>query len=302
MLSDRIVIFLPWLALSFLGKGEELGNFWVEAPQWKDMAWIILFYSGNRILWYLCMIAGLAVCFFVKRRKLLESALGLQCMFALSIGWVVGIVYVYSAILNPKGSLFVERYFMVVAPHILLLTVWGLEGFLNLAVLCAVCLRERGLRSISRAVQMGAGVFVALLLAAGLAVCYRNSHIGILKPRQAFREAAERLIGGGVEDGSAALIGSNKACGLDGFIEYYFVKRGVAAPRHVIDGRVNRPQESRFYKNYLQWGEEGILQFERLYCLAIHMSYDDKLQQFLEEHYQKLPTEEGAGIEIWQRR
>lgn len=96
-------------------------------------------------------------------------------------------------------------------------------------------------------------------------------------------------------------IGSNKYCMLDGFIDYYFIKRGVEPPANIVDGGVHAKEETRFYPNYTMLTKEELLSFEKIYCIRIHMGFDEETDMLIEENYIK---REGIpeGVEIWDRK
>ncbi|MBD5459267.1 MAG: hypothetical protein HDR27_11930 [Lachnospiraceae bacterium] len=292
------LIYFPWLILSFYYKSWGLEDYWSEVPQWKNMAWTILFYlNGNRVLWYLCLITGAALlaCAIRWLRKPYseEKARVMLAAFCVAaIAWMIGLVFVFSRYLVPSSGLYVERYFTVVQPHILLVTAFGLEYILGFAD------RIRTTKIAAWAVRIA----VIALLMISFGVCYRNEYVAIRKPFEPYREAADYLIEEkGIWDERSLFIGSNRFCMLDGFIHYYFEKRGYEPPANITGSMVLSEQESRFYGDYTQFSEDELLSYDRIYCLRIHMDVDDEIQQFLEEHYQTIEKQDGEGIEIWVR-
>lgn len=301
------ILFSPWFILSFYYKYLGTGNFWEEMPQWKSMFWTVLFYlDGNRIFWYLCLVTGVAILIcavYQIRRPYSEEKvkiyLAASCVIA--VGWVIGIIFLFSRYIRPEFSLYVERYFTVIQPHILLITTLGLDFCLDIA---DRMVRENGIkkRIFSTAAAWFIRVTVIVLLSTSFIVCYRNEYIVIRKPFQQYREAADYLIEeGNIWDETTLFIASNKWCMLDGFIDYYFEKRGYKPPANIADSMVHREQESRFYRNYTEISMEEMLSYERIYCLRIHMGIDENLEQFLMKYYEKVREKDENGIEVWER-
>lgn len=292
------LIYFPWLFASFYYKSWGLDNYWSEAPEWKDMFWTVLFYlNGNRILWYICLITGAFLVgralYVMRKRDAKETTGALLAAFCVAVtGWMIGFVFVFSKYIYPEGGLFVERYFTVVQPHILLITALGIDYLL-----------DRAEKLPQKPVVWTARTAVALLLVVSFVISYRDAYRSIRRPMEPYREAADYLAGeGGIWDENALFIGSNEFCALDGFIEYYFVKRGYEAPAHIVDGMVHSEQETRFYPNYAQLPVEELLSYERIYCLRIHMGVDEELARLLEENYTMVQTKDETGVEIWEKR
>lgn len=132
------LLFFPWLFLSLYYKGGELQNFWIDVPQWKELFWIVLFYvNGNRVLWYLCLLTGgllvVRALFVLRKPNFSEKAEVMLSAFNVAVvAWVIGVVYIYSKYISPEGSLFEERYFTIIQPHILLITTFGLNGIMDI--------------------------------------------------------------------------------------------------------------------------------------------------------------------------
>lgn len=292
------LLFFPWLFASFYYKSWGLENYWSAVPQWKDMFWTVLFYlNGNRILWYLCLFTGglLVVRALLTLRKPDsedKTNVMLSAFCVVIVGWVIGIVFVFSRYIRPESGLFVQRYFTVVQPHILLITTLGLDGIPDLAD-----------RFLPRWGFRAAYTAVALLLAAAFVICYRDSYKSIRKPMEPYREAADYLIqDGGIWEENVLFTGSNEFCMLDGFVHYYIEKRGYEPPAHIVDSKVHGEQETRFYPNYAQMSEDELLSFDKIYCLRVHMNMDEELKRFLEEHYLQVQTSDETGVEIWEKK
>lgn len=303
-----LMFFVPWFIISFMSKQEEYNNFWGIIPEWKNLVWTILFWlSGKRILWYICLISGAIVCAkcfvsFIQKKKdiTFENIIVVICVVA--IGWVIGIIYIYSRYLNPEGSLYIDRYFIVIAPHIIILTAYGLNRIIDLfdGFSQSIHIQKEGLK---RSLRCFGRILVGAIISICWIRCYQEEYIAIRKPFQQFREASEYLIEDGrIWDKNTLFVASNKYCGLDGFIEYYFIKPGYKEPVNIIDGKVNSLAESRFYPNYSQYSEAELLEYDTIIDFRIHMSFDEKFIAFLEKNYTNVQSVEGLGIGVWERK
>ena len=301
------LLYFPWLFASLYYKNSGLEDYWSQPPGFKNMAWTVLFYlDGNRLLWYLCLLTGAGLLVFavtrLRKPSSEEKTVSLLRAFCVAaVLWMIGLVFVYSRYLYPSGGLYVERYFTVIQPHILLITALGLSFLLDAADHAAEGERPKG----GRIFRLGAWVVragVVLLLLFSFLSAYRNQYVAIRKPFEPYREAADYLVQEeGIWEESSLFTASNRFCMLDGFIHYYFEKRGYEPPANIVGSVVLSPQETRFYADYSSLTEEELLSYDRIYCLRIHMPVDETLQDFLEMHYRQVEGQEEHGLEIWER-
>ncbi|MDE7428206.1 MAG: hypothetical protein K2N00_02860, partial [Lachnospiraceae bacterium] len=193
------LLYFPWLLASLYYKNNGLENYWSQPPGFKNMAWTVLFYlDGNRLLWYLCLLtgAGLLVSAVIWFRKPAseEKTVGLLSAFCVAAAaWMIGVVFVYSRYLYPSGGLYVERYFTVIQPHILLITALGLAFILDTADK-AVCVERPKGKIIFQLGGWGMRIGVVVLLVFFFLNAYRDQYAAIRKPFEPYREAADYLV------------------------------------------------------------------------------------------------------------
>ena len=313
----------PWFVIVYLNQQHNIADYWTVAPTWRNTVWTVLFLlSGRRVLWYVCLLSCAALIvypaykLFIRNVKPLqrsilgskkrtwditkEEILCVQCV--LSLVWVIGITFLYSYFINPQGSMYVERYFMVIMPHVFFVTVCGICRIIEIGRYVIKKLAKQDSFG-SRILRGGFTAIIAVWMVIELVLCYRDSYISIRKPMEDYRGAAEFLIKDkGIWKKTSLFIGNNRYCVFDGFVDYYFTKRGLDEPYHAVDGMVNLPEENRFYPNYKTRGKKWILQHDKIYSLKIHMDMGNELKQFVKKYYTLDRSNEKNGIEIWKRK
>lgn len=301
---------LLWMIAVFMNRNFTESDFWAVSPDWKNTVWTVLsLLSGRRLLWYICLLTcGFIGVHFIpklsrKKRKTDKLAPEEMSLFicVCTIAFVIGCVFVYSKFINPQGSMYVERYFTVILPHVLVITAYGIITLRDYFLLWVGKIAGKG--SVYHVTGYIVNGLVALLLIIELGLAYRDGYIAIHKPFEDFRSAADYLIEDEkIWNEKALLTGSNKYCVMDGFVDFYFVKRGYKEPENIINGGRDVEQENRFYQNYRESGFEELLSYDTIYVLCIHMYVDDEFEEFLMENYEKVENSDDTGIEVWKIR
>ncbi|MDR2888583.1 MAG: hypothetical protein LBV33_01945 [Lachnospiraceae bacterium] len=286
------VLFLPWLVLIFVNRRIEPSEFWATPPHWKDAIWVMEYLlSGNRIFFLLFLIGCLVAIIQYKKNMIMAQ------LFIIIVG-IISSIFIYSSLINPQGSLFVSRYFIVLVPHMFILTSFSMSWILQRV----------------RQIHMNQKIFAKLNLHKSMLVllliffiylgvnCYNDSYKFIRKPNEPYREAAELMVADRdfyKED--SLLIGRTESCALNGFIDYYFGAKGYMLPPNIINGGIDDNVVATLYHNYNNYSEEDLLQYNKLYCLQLHMSMDTKFAEFVAEHYQLVADYQALNLQVWEK-
>jgi uncharacterized membrane protein len=284
------LLFLPWVIMvlyTYRTNLSALFNFWAGIPGDLEPLNTVFFLLSNSLLYLLLFYVGFNLTLFKgvkanENKAQDESAIWL--FISVGIIWTILLVYIYSKIFNPNGSLYVNRYFLVIMPHVFLITAFGFFG-----AYCAIqrlffktAIKKRFLNCI-----------IIALVCSGIFQTYQKSYSNItsinqLYRNQPYREFAELLFKEGQANSANSLVICSNGTA---WVEYYFSKRGLDIPANVANCQ---PQDTvwQFISNgqYIQpiaLSREDILRYEIIYLFKVLDSTDfpEYLNNVITEYY-----------------
>ena len=191
-------LFLPWaaaryLALKNIGVGVLPNSFWPEKPDPESIKHVLYYINSGDVTSILLFTGGAALiitlivlqCF---RRKNFNE----EHIICFSFLWIPffysAIIYIYSTIINPSASLWVDRYFLCLLPYAILISAYGLTYFSNIMA--------NAISNDNKAIKRIAVVFfLSLFLLTYFGINAAGNVIYDQKQkRDPFREAADWLV------------------------------------------------------------------------------------------------------------
>jgi hypothetical protein len=212
-----------WTLLCIKNTPYSFAAFWIPTPTIDTLfAYSEELLSNNKLL---CLLFAFTICFLLQqfiydiRRKRIsfQNFIWLQQFFC--IVWIIGIAFVYSKFINPRGSAFLFRYFVGVVPHAILISGFGLY------IANSIC---KTLKFNSSDIR-----FVPLLLCLAFIICgydsYKKAYLSQKFPREPYRQAAKSLAHDPniFAHDTLMIIQSNDPYIADAWTEYYFKKAGT---------------------------------------------------------------------------
>lgn len=116
--------YLPWVFTGFRKVAFTMANgFWIAPPSIASFVAIGYKLIGTGILGNALMFSVFAVmlqCVFREKPTTIEEAKGIEySQICVIVAWgIYGIVWIYSVVINPESSLFLERYFTCTLPFL----------------------------------------------------------------------------------------------------------------------------------------------------------------------------------------
>lgn len=269
------IAILPWFLYSMTAYYNKLQTFWAERPNPEKILGIFqkLLGASQAVQWVFLLETALLVSglFWKEEQKKQEKVLRI---LLLSIIITIGIVYVYSRYINPDGSVFVDRYFISIAPQTILLAAIGMGRLVD--------------------VFSGDAKKRCILTVGAVMICISSAYSNVnslhkesLKKGEPYEECAEYIMQCPdiYQDDVIVYNTSYELC--DEGWNYYLTHNGERAPILVY-----------YNKELLNVSLESV---NRIYVVKLHNSIKTSVEEVLEAEFECVAVDETTGIEIWDR-
>lgn len=263
-------VYLPWLVVNYMITREQWGSvFWISPPNYSSIISILLWLSSSQELVILCLMLG----FFITLYKVKENRVDISLNIALiiTIAAEIAIVFIYSKYINPKSSVWTNRYFLNLLPYILIIASFGLVSVISFFV-------EDKIKKVSFVYAV-----LAFLIFVNSNVVFRIKGDMEGMFYQPYREAAEYLLNQPDANSSdtLVLISSVYSTGWD----YYLSHNGKFEPLS-------------YKKNF---DGVDIQKYKKVYLLDIHIKLDDNKRKILEDNFHQVSQDEKSTVQTYVR-
>lgn len=263
-------VYLPWLVVNYMITREQWGSvFWISPPNYSSIISILLWLSSSQELVILCLMLG----FFITLYKVKENRVDISLNIALiiTIAAEIAIVFIYSKYINPKSSVWTNRYFLNLLPYILIIASFGLVSVISFFV-------EDKIKKVS---FVYAVLAFLIFVNSNVVVRIKGDMEGMFY--QPYREAAEYLLNQPDANSSdtLVLISSVYSTGWD----YYLSHNGKFEPLS-------------YKKNF---DGVDIQKYKKVYLLDIHIKLDDNNRKILENNFHQVRQDEKSTVQTYVR-
>lgn len=263
-------VYLPWLIVNYIITREQWGSvFWISPPNYSSIISILLWLSSSQELVILCLMLG----FFITLYKVKENRVDISLNIALiiTIAAEIAIVFIYSKYINPKSSVWTNRYFLNLLPYMLIIASFGLVSVISFFV-------EDKIKKVSFVYAV-----LAFLIFVNSNVVFRIKGDMEGMFYQPYREAAEYLLNQPDANSSdtLVLISSVYSTGWD----YYLSHNGKFEPLS-------------YKKNF---DGVDIQKYKKVYLLDIHIKLDDNNRKILEDNFHQVSQDEKSTVQTYVR-
>lgn len=263
-------VYLPWLVVNYMITREQWGSvFWISPPNYSSIISILLWLSSSQELVILCLMLG----FFITLYKVKENRVDISLNIALiiTIAAEIAIVFIYSKYINPKSSVWTNRYFLNLLPYILIIASFGIVNMASFFV-------EDKIKKIS---FVYAVLAFLIFVNSNVVVRIKGDMEGMFY--QPYREAAEYLLNQPDANSSdtLVLISSVYSTGWD----YYLSHNGKFEPLS-------------YKKNF---DGVDIQKYKKVYLLDIHIKLDDNNRKILEDNFHQVSQDEKSTVQTYVR-
>lgn len=283
--------FLPWFVLMMLKHTVDLSEYWAGKPKIKYIYIVLKFLLSENSLCLIIFTIGLIIFITSKLLKIKKKYLNYIGISISGIVFVISVIFIYSRYINPKASLFVDRYFFGLMPFAIIITALPLYKLLNLKISLKKEINTKEIK-ISRIIM--SILTISILIIVGWQNYYRLL-VNYKSSIQPYREFSDILVNSPEvykEDG--AVITSD---GI-GYITYYFEKRGNKLPLNIYVGTNDIKQIVKDGKRIKEENlkKEELLKYNIIYIFNVNVGFEDDFVDFLYKNFALTKNMKGMNI------
>ena len=184
-----VVVFLPWFLYVVLNSQNSLTEYWATKPTITYPISVISTFTNTNIIVLVMFFLGSAIYIAKHIIKLImkENFLNkrITLFFSIIIPIVFALIVFYSGVINPNGSLCVDRYFIIIFPFVAFFVAYFIYS------LCKII--KGGIKK-----EAFSNIIVAIILVALIPYMFYSSYTTALKhkymvPSEMYREVATYL-------------------------------------------------------------------------------------------------------------
>ena len=124
------VIFTAWFVYAFATTDKDVSSFWIAPPTLISVADMFGYVLSGSIV--LLAIWGMSVIYTIVKAIVTKNFLNIHVFNVAIVALITGVIFIYSAYINPGGGLFEGRYFFVIFPNMVLSIAYYLDGLIKL--------------------------------------------------------------------------------------------------------------------------------------------------------------------------
>ena len=123
-----VVLFIPWFLVAVINSVYSLTDYWASKPTLKYPMYVIsAFTNGNIVFSYMFFLGYIIyivqhIVALLKKENFANKRITL--LFSIIMPIVFALVMFYSGVINPSGSLCVDRYFIIIFPFVVFFTAY----------------------------------------------------------------------------------------------------------------------------------------------------------------------------------
>lgn len=285
-------LLLPYVIVMLMTTTRDLGgnNAASDIPDFGRLKETLYYLTGERYVCFLLLLTGMALIgvrhLFQKKKEGIDILLILLVSFVCLLGGV----YFYCAHINPSGTFYENKYFMVSLPWVWLMMSYAVCTIVRILF----CIADRMPDKIKQAARIVIVVMLFLyygkLVRQNYTMCHEMAH----NIRMPYRQCAEYLSDEGEIYKDDVLVVSTETTNLtEAWLDYYFAGRGVGLPVRTVALYANRDRDTIETWDSLS-GDEIKNKYRKIIVFSMSFPRSDALQEFLDENC-VLTTEEYKG-------
>lgn len=264
------VAFAPWLLLVLFFHESSITSFWVEPPTWRTVVDVLKYFASNNEYLFMIFVGSLIIVVMqligkVRRKTYSYESEGLLSLLLWMPVFVMGSMFIYGAVINPGGGIFVHRYFFCIFPCYLIIMSLGVEKL--------IAWLNEGKR------VKGLEVYICLFLFFYFGISnYSAVANEVNYSFEPYQESAKDLSKkGDISNDSTVVVLPDCEYVKEGY-RYYFEKKGKVIKVNLL---------SQHEKDF----ETKLLQYDKVYFVEGHEDIKKKTKTLLKKNYKRIyPT------------